>query len=340
MAVVLALVLGLVATVQAAPLELQTVAADAKWVVHVDIDAVHASMVFQKARDKCLTEHKEIAQHLAKLPELIGMDPRKDLHGVTAYGPQIGKHTGVLIVHAKVNQKLLLEKAEKAPDHKLLKQGGYEIHTWSHKGPKGSHTVAGAFFKPEVLVFSDCPVQLQAALDVLAGKQPGAGSSSPLAGKIPPGTSVLLRVAGIAAADLPGKVPPLVKQIDSARFVVGENEGKSFFRAKANMTNTEVTGQVKAIIDGGVALAKLHCNKDELAKKLIDALHVTADGKTLTILWSAPAGDVWEMVQKHAKIMAEKWAKQHHKPGGPQGEKKGDAKGCPSQPAPVREDEF
>ncbi len=157
-----------------------------------------------------------------------------------------------------------------------------------------------------------------------------------------------MRVAGIAQANLPGKVPPVVKQIESARFVAGENAGKSFFRAKANFTSSDVTGQVKAVIEGGLALAKLHCEKDEQAKKLIDALHVTVEGKTLLLLWSAPAGEVWEMVQKHAKIMAEKWAKmghhpgpgQHHKPAGPPCENKGTAKTCPSKPAPVREDEF
>jgi hypothetical protein len=307
--IALTLTLVLTSMAQAAPLDLKTVAADAKWLIHVDIDALHASTVFQKARETCLAEHKEIAERLDKLPELIGMDPRNDLHGVTAYGMQIGKHEGVLIVNAAVNRKVLLEKAEKAPDHKVLKQGGYEIHTWTHKDHGGSHTVAGAFFKPDVLVFSHCPVELQSALDVLAGKKPSAGSDSPLAGRIPTGTSVLMRVAGIAEAELPGKAPPLAKQIESFRFVIGENEGKSFFRAKANATSTETVGLLKAVVDGGVALAKLHTAKDDLAKRMVDAVRVTVDGKTLTLLWSSPASDVWEMMQKHAKWMAEKRAK-------------------------------
>ena len=66
---------------------------------------------------------------LDKLREKIGLDVCKDLHGVTAYGMEPGKHTGVLIVHAKVDQKLLLQKAEKAPDHKVTKFESYPTCT-------------------------------------------------------------------------------------------------------------------------------------------------------------------------------------------------------------------
>ena len=38
-----------------------------------------------------------------------------DLHGVTIYGQQFKHGEGVAIVHAKVNQELLLEKAKAGP---------------------------------------------------------------------------------------------------------------------------------------------------------------------------------------------------------------------------------
>ena len=46
--------LALLAAVgQAAPLDTKNVAADAKWVVHVDVDAVRDSLVVQKAFETC-----------------------------------------------------------------------------------------------------------------------------------------------------------------------------------------------------------------------------------------------------------------------------------------------
>ena len=82
----LALVLGLAAAANAAPLDPKQVPAEAKWLMHVDVDAMRQATVVQKAWKKGLEMHKEAQQHLDKLKTAIGMDICKDLHGVTAYG--------------------------------------------------------------------------------------------------------------------------------------------------------------------------------------------------------------------------------------------------------------
>ncbi len=302
--IALALMVGLVAVARAESLDLKQVPADAKWLGHVDVDAMRTSIVVQKAWAKGMEMHKDAAAHLAKLRDKLGLDICKDLHGLTFYGKQVGKHTGVLIVNAKVNQKLLLEKAAKAPDHKVTKFGSYDLHTWTDKHHGPAHTVAGTFYKGDRLVFASSLDELKAALNVLDGKSPSVGSNSPLAGKVRPGTTFLLRVSGLAEANLPCKAP-VVKQIESAHISVGESGGQSFLHARATMKTTEVTQQVKAIVDGGKALAAMHVANDAAAKKLVDALQVTAEGTTLNVRWTGSANDVWNLLEKHAKRMAE-----------------------------------
>ena len=53
----------------------------------------------------------------------------------------------------------------------------------------------------------------------------------------------------------------------------------------------------------------IHFSDDEKGKKLINGLRVKAQGATLTVLWSAPANDVWDVIQIQAKVFAEKMAK-------------------------------
>ena len=72
------------------------------------------------------------------------------------------------------------------------------------------------------------------------------------------------------------------------------------------MTSAEAVGQVKAIVEGGKAMATLHIQNDPQAKKLIDALEVKAEDKTLSLRWRAPANDVWDAMQKCIKKMGEK----------------------------------
>ena len=179
----------------------------------------------------------------------------------------MGKPTGVLIIHAKVDPAPLLKLSVLAPDHKVTKYGAYELHTWAIKHNGKTHPGAGAFHKSEGIVVASSVEELKAALDLIDGKGASLSSDSPLAGRVPAGTTVMARVAGIADAKLPGKCP-LAKQTAAVRFSMGEHDGQSFFRARATMTNPEVVGQLKAVVDGGRALAQLGC-QDELDKRLV-----------------------------------------------------------------------
>ena len=282
--IALAAVLGLAAIGRAEPVELKQVAADAKWLVHVNVDAMRASIVVQKAYQKCMEMHKEAGQHFDKIQKELGLDLRKDLHGVTAYGKDLDKHHGVLIVHAGVNQKLLLEKAQKAPDHKVAKYGSHEIHSWTHKHGKQSHAAFGTFFKANVLVFAGSEAGIHGALDVLDGKSPGiTDEKSPLAGHLSPGAILIAR----ASAVCPQTKCPILKQADSVRISLGESQGKSFYHARLTMKSTEAADQVKAVVEGFRAMVGFAHGSDAEAMKLINALKVTTKEKTVHIAWSA-----------------------------------------------------
>ena len=306
---------------QAAPLEPKNVAADAKWVVHVDVDAVHDSLVVKKAFETCPLLKNDSGKHFDMIRDKIGVDLRKGLHGMTLYGRDTDKTHGVAIVFATVNQKLLLEKAAHATDHKVAKHGDIDIHSWTQKcGPK-THTAAGAFYKPDVLVFAASVEGVAAAIDVLDGKSPGiTDPKSPLGGHVYSGTIFLARAIAIR----PETRCPVLKQAESFRVALGENEGKSFYRAKLVMKSPEAAAQMKAINDGFQAMGSLKFSGDADVMKLIDGLQAKVKGSTVRIRWDASADDVWTVAEKLAKKAAE-----HMKKGGmcPLGQ--GGKGGCP-----------
>ena len=338
----MALVLGLAPLSRAEPLELKRVAADAKWVVHVDVDALRASTVAQKAYQKCLEMHKGAEKMMDMGCRMIGMDPRKDLHGVTIYGKDTDKEHGVMILHADVNQKLLLEMVKKAPEHKATAYGSYELHSWMHKGwKKESRMVTGVFYKPNVLVFAGCDEAVKAALDVLDGKSAGiTDRESPLAGRLMPGSIFIARAAAIN----PKTRCPVLQQAESFRIALGENKGESFYRARLVMKSTEAVDQLKAINEGFRALVSLRHGSDAQVMKLIGGLKTTSEGTTINIRWSASADDVWAVAEKTAKKLAEYKGMGHGCPmcSGPAEGKcpmHGDAKKSKPQPK-HQEDEF
>jgi hypothetical protein len=304
----LAILLATAGVLRAEPLDFHYVAADAKWVAHVDFDAVRTSTVAQAGYRQCLDLHKEaIQQRLAKIAEQWKIDPTKDLLDLTFYGTQIKRDSGVLIVHAKVDQQLLLSKVRELPGHVATPYGRYELHTWvPGKVGMHHHPVTGVFYRPQVLVFAATPAEAKAALDVLDGKTPSlAGKPSPLAAEIPAGAMILARAIGLSGAELPSK-SPLVKQSESFSVVLGESKGESFFDGTVMVKSKDVAEKIKSVIEGVRSLAALQHGADAEAMKLVDALKVSATNKTVTVRWRAPAAQVCSQVQKAWKRWAEK----------------------------------
>ena len=304
------IVLGFATVVQAEPLNPKQVSADAKWLAHVDVDAMRASSVAQKAHQQCLKQCEDTEQHLAKFRKEWGMDPTKDLHGITFYGKQLKEHTGVVIVQANVDQDHLLAKVKDAPGHRAVTYGSHTLHAWTHrKGKKHEHTVVGCFHEPRVIVFGRTIVEVSAALDVLDGKASSLAGSNLIA-EIPDGTILLAGATGLDGAELPCK-SPLVKQCEMLRMVLGEHGGESFVMAKLITKSDEVADQIKAIIEGVRAMASLQHGSDADAMKIVKALKVAVADKAVAVELRVSADEVWTHLRKVRDRMADKDWKKH-----------------------------
>jgi hypothetical protein len=329
---------------EAAPLEVKQVAANAKWLGHVDFDAIRDSTVVQKGFAAHMEKHPQAKGHLKLVQGLTGIDLCHDLHGLTFYGPEVGKHTGVAILNAKLDRKKLQLWADTIPGRQTTEHGDYKISSWSKKHGDKTCTVASAWHGDNQLVIASSADELKSALDVLDGKSAGIGSDSKLAGNVPAGTTVLMRVTGIAEAKLKHK-DPVAKQTESFRFVVGENQGKSFFRARAVMTNKEIVENVKEIAEGGKAVARIASGTNEQKLRLVNGLEIKPDGETLTLVWSGSADDVWQQVEAHAKkweaMRAKRREHRHHGHAHHHdGDKKADRSEGSKKTAPSADEDF
>jgi hypothetical protein len=310
MATTVALVLGWAAALYAAPLDVKEIGADAKWGAHLDADALHASSLFQKAHDELMKQHPEAETALSVIREVWKFNPRADLHGITIYGEQVKKDTGVAIVHAKVDQNLLLDKVKQAPGHEASTYGKYELHTWLHaQGSRHQRSMTGTFYKPDVMIFGASTDEVKAALDVLDGTKPNLADKMPtLASSIPAGTILSAGISGVAEADLPHK-PPIAKKAEALMLVIGESQGDVFVHGSLTMKQADVAEQVKTVVDGALAAAALMHGDDAEAMKLIDAVKATVADRTVTVDGHAPV----DAVLAHAKKACAHWAA--HKEG-------------------------
>jgi hypothetical protein len=301
-------VLGLVNLAQAGPFDAKQVPADAKWGAHLDVDALMASSSMKKVQAQIMKEHPDAESALAMIRTLWRFDPRTDLHGITVFGTQLKKDTGVAIVHAKVDQKFLLEMVKLAPEYQASTHGKFDLHSWKH----GKKRENAAFFKPDVMVFGGSPDELKAALDVLDGTKPSLAQKTeghPM--DIPPGTILAAGVHGLSESDLPCE-SPLLKQADAAMVFAGEREGNVFVQGVLKVKQDDVAAKIENVAKGILAFASLAKLDDPDATKLIDAVKVRLSDKAVSIDAQAPVDALWAQIQKeHAKQKAEKKAHGH-----------------------------
>ena len=66
----------------AVPFNSSHIPADAKWVAHIDLEAIRASVIGKAMREHWIAKEK-VQGHLDKVREEIGMDPSEDILSAT-----------------------------------------------------------------------------------------------------------------------------------------------------------------------------------------------------------------------------------------------------------------
>jgi len=308
-ALLVGVLVGFGSLVSAAPLNPDLVAGDAQWVAHLDVDALRTSTFAQSAYQEFLDECPVAGIATAAFATsamVVGMDPRKDLHGITLYGPKVGKEKGVLIVAADANQDSLAEKVKEAKDYESSKYGDRELHSWTHKDHGRERPVTGAFFDDKVVVFADSVAEIKAALDVMDGKKP-ACSCKVLAAEVPEGATLVARAVGIAGVKLPHD-SELIKKIESVSIDTGEKRGNSFSHVTVVTNCADCAKQIGIVARGFRALGLLHAVDCPDDKQFVEKLRIKVDDKTVTVNNTAPADAVWRHVKANMPKIIE-----HHR---------------------------
>ncbi|MDB5332381.1 MAG: hypothetical protein JWP03_3532 [Phycisphaerales bacterium] len=320
--------LGFTPLLRATALDPKQLPAEACWYIHVDVDAANASSVSKSIRDAWLAR-PEGREAIAKVREVIGIDPIRDVHGITVYGTSYAPDAGVVIVRGKVDRAKLLALIKNAPDYRVETAGEREIYLWTearqgneHDADHPARTSAGAFFGDDMVVIGPGQKPVSAALDVLESKSPGLGKDSPLAIPAAEGSVIQAAAAGLADAKKLPLNSPVLRQCDYGTLAVGELNGNVFLHGRIVTKSADVASQIRALAEGAKAMAALQSNENFDAGRLLAPLKVAADDKTVKLDWSFPAKEVVKWVEaEEAKRLSPTPAPTAVQPATPQGGK-------------------
>ena len=299
------LTLGLIAATAAVavadPFEAKTVPADAKWVVHLDVDAIAASAFWPLIEQK-INADTNLQNGLQQFEMMAGMMVPQDLHAVTLYGRGFDGADVVIIAKARANQRQLLTMLQANPSFASAPHGSHQIISWEDKGK----VIHGAFFSSDRAVIAQSNENVGKALDILDGKGEALKAGSALA--LPTGTGMLAGLASDSVTSLAKKPEnqgnPVFANLTSACITLTEQAGTVTAKGAFGTADEARAQQLKTVADGfkalGVMLA-VNENTDPKLKALaplLPSLEIAAQDTRVMLCWPVPFTQVKALVNQ------------------------------------------
>jgi len=276
---------------KADPFDVKIVPTGAKWVVHIDVDAIAKSSFWPLIEAK-INADPNVQGGLQQFEMVSGMVLPQDVHAVTLYGLGFEGPDFVIVVKAHANQQQLLNLLQTSPSFTSVTHGEHEIVSWEDKGK----IMYGAFFSTDRAVIAQAQENVEKALDTMDGKGEALKAGSVMAQ--PTGTGVLAGVASDAVAELAKKPEnknnPVFVNLTSGWITVAEQTGNITAKGSFGTADAAKAQQLKTAADGLKALGMMLAGNENADPKLkmiaplLPPLEITSQGTSVMINLTVP----------------------------------------------------
>jgi len=272
----------------AGPADEKALPADAKWYVHLDVEALRGTVLFQKALEFAKAQIP-LEEQLGMLKQMIGVNPLTDISGITVYNNNFDKDVAAILIYAKVDQATLAGAVAQNPNYAETDYNKHKVLTWvdANDGKKK----AGCFYKDGLIIMGDKSETVQMAVDVLDGTRP-AGSALV---KTPAKGSFLNASAHLGLAK-DQVVSRMLSNTEAATATAGEVDGVFNVSVSLVAKTAEAAGQIRAMVDGTKAMIAL--GDSPSAAKLIQMVKVSTEGAKLVASFEHDSKDLIETLKK------------------------------------------
>jgi hypothetical protein len=275
-AFLVALALGVIAAPAAAGSadQLAVVPAEAQWALYVDVQKLTASSLF-----KTLVGESEMAKIQEKTDKTfvkLGIDPMKDLKGVTVFGMGKEDKEAVVALSGKFDRAHLIGLIKAETKYQEIPFGKYLLYKWDEDE-------FGAFAADDLVLLGENEAAIKAALETLEGRKKDAVPPL-LAGAFKESPDALLVFGVNNVSQLIGEhdKPVILTKMKGAAGSVSEKGEDLNLRINILAESAQVAKDVEQAIRGLLAIANLQL-KDTEAQTLGEAIQIAVDGENVRI---------------------------------------------------------
>lgn len=300
------LALGLAFTIHgaAAALPKNQIAADAKWLLHLDLQNLRRTQVGE------FLEKNVLEKAAGDLKSKIGIDVAaliQKISHVTAYGTDFEKHpeaNGVLLVQMDAEAQKILEGFLAA---QLLADSTGTV-TKEQQGAAALYSVHNEMFfsiEPSHLaIVGKSAQQIEKARSVLGGKAPSLRGSDAFSDYPPaPDAFFFLAVAeGFNQDHVVPRQAQVLKMTDGGRVVLGERTEKLFLDVALKAKTSEVSEQIQQVLEGIRAMVSLGQADNQDLQDLVRSIKVSTKNKIVTVSAEFPVAPLLKKVSDQVDL--------------------------------------
>lgn len=281
----LLIALVLAPTASADALKKDRVPAGARWVAHLDVEALKGSKLYAVIHEESAKNgSNEIDEGLAQFRMFAGLDPTTDFKSVTIYSTANTEKSCVALLSGNARIDTALDKLKTMPNYHTTMVGSNALHTWG-----GEHdTWYGYVFRKDgteerVVIASQDTDELVRGLSVLQGTGENlVGARQPAINAGPASGSIFFAAAGEGLNEL-GEIEPVSAVAKLAKTIVldvGEDRGDLYVHVALDARKPEDAQRIQQVLQGAVALAGLvgdeeHAEARAKVQRLVEALRLT-----------------------------------------------------------------
>jgi hypothetical protein len=300
--VAVGLAMGIAGVAWAGPLDVGVVDEKASWMFHLDAEAAVASTCGKFLVEQMRNDPK---QPLKMAVEKFGVEPTRDVKGLTVYGFKPGEDDGVAVIVASAAVDGLGEKLEGAglEDFTATKSDGVTRYSWKDEHRSWYLGVRPAKTGDErFVVLASSDGALDGGLAVLAGTRPSvkaldnSEANAPMLAK--PSEGSILFVAAKGLGDCEKFKTSLVKEARSLTIDMGERSAEggakeTYAKAVITASDPQVALNMQQMVQGMIAFGSMMARDNQLpgAAEALQSVKVSADGASVKIT-SVQSSDV------------------------------------------------
>ena len=239
-----------------APVSVKQISAAAKWVVHLDVDRFAVSQTCQT-----LTSDKKAGRafqtQLAKYRLLLGVDPLKDLRGITLYGLENTGNRGLALLNGNLDPETTVKRLQAYPQYHSKTIGQTVLHQWRDRGTAAEMTAC--FYSPRVLLIGSDEGMIAEGADVLSGRRANMVGAKPVLQLPSPteGSFLVVATRGYNGSPQEPLKALILRNTEAGTFQVAEKKGMVDATLRLTAVSSDAGFQIEQVLNGLVVASSL-----------------------------------------------------------------------------------